>query len=115
MVWKELEVGFNKLSDNNIQLRKEKSELGKQLGACKAEKLALVKSLEKLQTESKANESALQQRIVSTPGFQNHPDRGTNRTLRSQEACERKALTPMPPRPNSPPMINPVLLSANST
>ncbi|CAG00760.1 unnamed protein product [Tetraodon nigroviridis] len=90
---KELEVGFNKLSDNNIQLRKEKSELGKQLGACKAEKLALVKSLEKLQTESKANESALQQRI---------------------EACERKALTPMPPRPNSPPMINPVLLSANN-
>lgn len=70
MVLKELEVGFNKLSDNNIQLRKEKSELGKQLGARTAEKLAVEKILEKLKTDSNATEFGLKQRIVSTPRFQ---------------------------------------------
>lgn len=49
---KELEMSFNRLSENNIQLRKEKGELGAQLGARKAENDALLKEMEKLKTDS---------------------------------------------------------------
>lgn len=70
MVLKELEGGFNKLSDNNIQLRKEKSELGAQLGARTAEKAALEKELEKMKTDLNATEYGLKQKNVSTPTFQ---------------------------------------------
>lgn len=58
-------MGFNKLSDNNIQLRKEKSELGAQLGARTAEKAALEKDLAKLKTDSNATEHELRQKNVS--------------------------------------------------
>lgn len=70
VVLKELEVGFNKLSENNIQLRKEKSELGAQLKARTAEKAAVEKELEKMKTDSNATEYGLKQKIVSTPRFQ---------------------------------------------
>lgn len=70
MVLKELEVGFNKLSENNIQLRKEKSDLGAQLKARTAEKAAVEKELEKMKTDSNATEYGLKQKIVSTPTFQ---------------------------------------------
>lgn len=70
MVLKELEGGFNKLSENNIQLRKEKSELGAQLGARTAEKAALEKELEKMKTDLNATEYGLKQKTVSTPTFQ---------------------------------------------
>lgn len=67
---KELELGFNKLSDNNIQLMKDKSELGAQLGARTAEKAAVEKELEKMKTDSNATEFGLKQKLVSTPTFQ---------------------------------------------
>lgn len=53
---KDLEQNFNQLSENNIKLRKEKGELGAQLGARTAEKAALEKEVEKLKTA--ANETA---------------------------------------------------------
>ncbi|KAK2835295.1 hypothetical protein Q5P01_015779 [Channa striata] len=43
----ELEQSFNRLSDTNLQLRKEKAELGARLGARTAEKTALEKELER--------------------------------------------------------------------
>lgn len=60
-VVKELELGFNKLSDNNVNLRKEKGELGSQLRACTAEKAALVKEIERLNR----TEQFLRGRLVS--------------------------------------------------
>lgn len=63
-------MGFNKLSDNNIQLRKEKSELGAQLGARTAEKAAVEKELEKMKSDFNVTEFGLKQRIVSTPMLQ---------------------------------------------
>uniref|UniRef100_A0A3P9KVW2 Plasmalemma vesicle associated protein n=1 Tax=Oryzias latipes TaxID=8090 RepID=A0A3P9KVW2_ORYLA len=67
----ELELGFNKLSDNNVNLRKEKGELGTQLRACTAEKAALVKEIERLNR----TEQFLRGRLLS---------------------CERSALTKTP-------------------
>lgn len=60
-------MGFNKLSDNNIQLRKEKSELGAQLGARTAEKAAVEKELEKMKSDLNVTEFGLKQKLVSTP------------------------------------------------
>ncbi|XP_049573490.1 plasmalemma vesicle associated protein b [Syngnathus scovelli] len=51
---KELEQGFNRLSENNIQLRKEKGELAAQLGARTAEKDALAKQLEQIAADANA-------------------------------------------------------------
>lgn len=74
--FKELEVGFNKLSDNNIQLRKEKSELGAQLGARTAEKAAVEKELAKMKADSNATEFVLNQKLVSTLTLQKPLNRG---------------------------------------
>ncbi|XP_059922526.1 plasmalemma vesicle associated protein b [Gadus macrocephalus] len=52
----EMEQNFNQLSGNNIQLRKEKGELGAQLGAAAAQKAALEKEVAQLKTS--ANSSA---------------------------------------------------------
>lgn len=60
-VVKELEQGFKKLSDNNVQLRKDKADLGSQLSARTAEKAALEKEIEKLNR----TEQQLRIRIVS--------------------------------------------------
>ncbi|XP_024861129.1 plasmalemma vesicle associated protein b [Kryptolebias marmoratus] len=48
---KELELGFNVLSENNVRLRKEKGELGAKLAAHTAEKAALEKVMLKLKTD----------------------------------------------------------------
>lgn len=65
-IMKELELNFNRLSENNIQLRKEKGELGAQLGARTAEKAALEKDLEKLKTDANSTEYELKRKLVST-------------------------------------------------
>ncbi|XP_070817245.1 plasmalemma vesicle associated protein b [Chaetodon trifascialis] len=61
---KELEQNFNRLSENNILLRKEKGELGAQLGARTAEKAALEKEMEKLKADANATESGLKVRLA---------------------------------------------------
>lgn len=70
MAVKDLELGFNKLSDNNIQLRKEKRELGNQLGVRTAEKAAVEKELEKMKSDCNITEFGLKQKYVSTPTVQ---------------------------------------------
>ncbi|XP_020512334.2 plasmalemma vesicle associated protein b [Labrus bergylta] len=62
---KEMELNFNRLSENNIQLRKEKGELGAQLGARTAEKAALEAELAKLKTEANKTQIALREKIAS--------------------------------------------------
>ncbi|XP_073332525.1 plasmalemma vesicle associated protein b [Pagrus major] len=61
----ELEQGFNRLSENNIQLRKEKGELGAQLGARTAEKDALEKEMAKLKTDANNTEHGLKEKLAS--------------------------------------------------
>lgn len=65
VILKDLEQSFNKLSDVNIQLRKEKSELGAQLEARTAEKAALEKEMEKLKTDANTTEFQLKIKLVS--------------------------------------------------
>ncbi|KAM9761589.1 plasmalemma vesicle associated protein b isoform 1-T2 [Menidia menidia] len=62
---KELELGFNRLSENNIQLRKEKAELGAQLGARTAEKVSLEKEMTKLKNESGNTEQELRKKLTT--------------------------------------------------
>ncbi|KAM9796182.1 plasmalemma vesicle associated protein b [Syngnathus typhle] len=62
---KELEQGFNRLSENNIQLRKEKGELGAQLGARTAEKEALAKQLEQLMADANATKFYLMTKLAN--------------------------------------------------
>ncbi|XP_035510047.1 plasmalemma vesicle associated protein b [Morone saxatilis] len=61
---KELELGFNRLSETNIQLRKEKGDLGAQLGARTAEKDALEKDIAKLKTEANNTEHVLKNKLA---------------------------------------------------
>ena len=66
---KELELSFNRLSENNIQLRKEKGELSGALGARTGEKAALEKEVLRLKTAANAtvvSTKSLQLRLVST-------------------------------------------------
>lgn len=62
---KELELSFNRLSEINIQLRKEKGELGAQLGARTAEKADLEKEMAKLKTEANSTEFELKKKLVT--------------------------------------------------
>lgn len=62
---KELELNFNRLSENNVQLRKEKAELGAQLGARTAEKAALEKELQKLKTDANNTEHELKSKLAN--------------------------------------------------
>lgn len=61
----ELELSFNRLSENNIQLRKEKGELGAQLGACTAEKAALEKGMAQLKTDANTTVHELQVKLAN--------------------------------------------------
>lgn len=61
---KELELNFNRLSENNVQLRKEKGELGAQLGARTAEKTALEKEMEKFKTDANNTEHQLKSKLA---------------------------------------------------
>lgn len=112
-------MGFNKLSDANIKLRKEKSALGAQLGVRTAEKVGVEKELEKLKSESNATEFTLKQKVVSAPMFQlpgsrNRLNRGNNQILHLQENCEKKVVLLMLPR-RAPAITAPALMPANST
>lgn len=62
---KELELSFNRLSENNIQLRKEKGELGAKLGASAAEKAALEKDVAKLKTDANTTEHELKAKLAT--------------------------------------------------
>ncbi|CAI5635519.1 plasmalemma vesicle associated protein b [Oreochromis niloticus] len=59
---KELELGFNKLSDNNIELRKEKSKLEAQLKARAEERAALEKEMAKQKLDANKTEQDLKKK-----------------------------------------------------
>ncbi|KAF3690712.1 Plasmalemma vesicle-associated protein [Channa argus] len=59
----ELEQSFNRLSDINIQLRKEKAELGTQLRARTAEKTALEKEMEKHKALANKTEQEMKMKL----------------------------------------------------
>ncbi|KAM4629409.1 plasmalemma vesicle associated protein b [Polymixia lowei] len=98
---KELELNFNKLSENNIKLRKEKGELGTQLGARTAEKAALEKEVENLKTAANVTAKEQQARQLK---------------LAQCEVDRRLALTRSPPAVQCPttPVQNPFMLTTNS-
>ncbi|XP_041648136.1 plasmalemma vesicle associated protein b [Cheilinus undulatus] len=92
---KELELNFNKLSENNIELRKEKGDLGAQLGARTAEKAALEAELAKLKTDANNTENTLKLKLAN---------------------CEKMSATTlrmMTQRP-TPPIQPPVMLTTSS-
>ncbi|XP_054458751.1 plasmalemma vesicle associated protein b [Anoplopoma fimbria] len=60
----ELELNFNRLSDINSQLRKEKGDLGAQLGVLTAEKAALEKELAKLKTDANKTEQIQKDKLA---------------------------------------------------
>lgn len=62
---KELELNLNRLSENNMQLRKEKAALETQLGARKTEYEALEKELAKLKIDANNTERTLKEKLVS--------------------------------------------------
>lgn len=61
----ELELSFNRLYENNMQLRKEKGELGAQLGARAAEKAALEKEMEKIKSDANSTEHTLKGQLAN--------------------------------------------------
>ncbi|XP_028301456.1 plasmalemma vesicle associated protein b [Gouania willdenowi] len=61
---KELEQGYNRLSANNIQLRKEKGQLGAQLGARTAEKGVLEKEVALLKVEANHTEHLQRSKLM---------------------------------------------------
>lgn len=63
---KDLEMNFNRLSENNIQLRKEKADLGAQLKARTDEKDAVEKEFAKFKTEANGTEFMLRGKLVSS-------------------------------------------------
>ncbi|XP_040897020.1 plasmalemma vesicle associated protein b [Toxotes jaculatrix] len=91
----ELELNFNRMSENNIQLRKEKGALGAQLDARTAEKAALQKEMEKLKTDANNTEHQLRTKLLN---------------------CERMSATTlsMMARRPSPPIQAPPLITTNS-
>lgn len=92
----ELELSFNRLSENNIQLRKEKGELGAQLGARTAEKAALEKEMEKIKADANTTEYTLRDKLTNC------------------EKMSATTLTMMTRRPTPPIQPPPVLFSSNS-
>lgn len=62
-------MNFNRLSDNNIQLRKEKADLGKELKARTDEKDAVEKEFAKLKAEFNSTEFLLRGKLVSLSTF----------------------------------------------
>ncbi|XP_071368369.1 plasmalemma vesicle associated protein b [Centroberyx affinis] len=95
---KELELSFNRLSGDHIKLRKEKGELGAQLGARTAEKAALEKEMEKFKAEANSTVVLLQQKLMQC------------------ETTKRLALTRSPPVLNCPttPILPPVVVTTGS-
>lgn len=62
---KELELSFNRLSENHIQLGKEKADLGAQLGARTAEKADLEKEIAKLKADANKTEQDLRTKLAA--------------------------------------------------
>ncbi|XP_075887328.1 plasmalemma vesicle associated protein b [Nelusetta ayraudi] len=61
----DLEMNFNRLSENNIQLRKEKADLGAQLKARTDEKDAVEKEFAKFKTEANGTEFVLRGKLFN--------------------------------------------------
>lgn len=61
----ELELNFNRLSEINLQLRKEKAEAAAQLGARSAERAALEAELAKLKVDAGKLEVTFKDKLVS--------------------------------------------------
>ncbi|KAM8874612.1 plasmalemma vesicle associated protein b isoform 2-T2 [Spinachia spinachia] len=80
----ELELNFNRISENNIQLRKEKGELGAQLGTRTAEKAALETELAKQRILANESSNALRELKVT---------------------CGKRSLPQIPVIPRCPPPI----------
>lgn len=59
-------MNFNRLSENNIQLRKEKADLGAQLKARTDEKDAVEKEFAKFKTEANGTQFVLKGKLVSS-------------------------------------------------
>ncbi|XP_042371541.1 plasmalemma vesicle associated protein b [Plectropomus leopardus] len=84
----ELEQNFNRLSENNIQLRKEKGELGAQLGARTAEKAALEGELAKLKTDANNTEYRIKEKLANC-----------ERNAATLSMMARRTTTPIQPPP----------------
>lgn len=106
VILQELELGFNKLSDNNIELRKEKSKLEAQLKARAEERAALEKEMAKQQIDANKTEQDLKKKSVSSlprwsPVQENIiVNQMSLCVLSSQEDCNRLlnlARRPLPP------------------
>lgn len=92
---KELELSFNRLSENHIQLGKEKADLGAQLGARTAEKANLEKEMAKIKADANKTEHELRNKW---------------------ENCERMkatTLSMMARRPTTPIMPPPMVTSSS--
>ncbi|XP_016886741.1 plasmalemma vesicle associated protein b [Cynoglossus semilaevis] len=91
----ELEQNFNRLSDINVQLRKDKSDLGAQLTALTAQKTAVEKEMEKNKAAANTTENLLKVKLA---------------------ACERSSATTlsMIARRPTPPIQAPVVIAPNN-
>lgn len=126
VILQELELGFNKLSDNNIELRKEKSKLEAQLKARAEERAALEKEMAKQKLDANKTEQDLKKKSVSSlprwspvqeninPLISNHSSNVVvcvSFTFSSQEDCNR--LLNLARRP--PPQLQPPLMVTRSS
>lgn len=71
-VVQELELSFKIVSDHNVELKKNKGDLGAQLAARTAEKTALDRLILKLKSDANNTEQELKKRIVSVEDYKNH-------------------------------------------
>lgn len=96
---KELELNYNRLSEVNIQLRKDKADLGAQLGAKAAEKAAVEKELETTKAAANATEFDLKKKKADCETQM--------RTMRAMPV--RCSTTPI-----QPPAFNPAISEVNT-
>ncbi|XP_067086815.1 plasmalemma vesicle associated protein b [Osmerus mordax] len=89
---KELELSFNRLSENHIQLRKEKGELSGALGARTGEKAALEKEVLRLKTAANAT-------ITSTKVLQTRLSQCETLKLAMTRSAPTQCATPPVQRP----------------
>uniref|UniRef100_A0A1A8CWP7 Vessel-specific 1 n=1 Tax=Nothobranchius kadleci TaxID=1051664 RepID=A0A1A8CWP7_NOTKA len=85
---KELEMGFNMLSDNNVKLKKEKGELGVQLSARTAEKAAVEREMMKLKMNFTSVDQDLRRKLANS-----------ERAYASAMAMARRPSPPIQPPP----------------
>ncbi|KAK9519542.1 hypothetical protein VZT92_022266 [Zoarces viviparus] len=68
----ELQLNFNRLSENNVQLRKEKGEVAAQLAARTAEKAAQETELAKLKTDANKSDLVQKEKLASCERMNAH-------------------------------------------